>query len=202
MTRLMCLRHGEAESNVARTMAPALTTPLTERGREQAAAAGELLREVGAVRVYSSTVARAVETATIVARVIGVPLEVVQLKGLDEVTIGPDADPKAVTTLEGAGAALRAWVVERELGAAFPGGGEDGETVVRRTTDALRSIAADHPGETVIVVGHVASLTTGLSVLCGLRDEVWNRPLPHAVPFAVEGGEVWGCRDWPGGFAG
>ncbi|TDD58917.1 histidine phosphatase family protein [Kribbella antibiotica] len=201
MTHLICLRHGEAESNVARSMAPALATPLTARGREQAEAAGVRLRESGAVRVYCSTVARAVETATAVARVVD-QLEVVQLAGLDEVLIGPDADPLAETTRDGAAAALRSWVVDQELTVAFPGGGEDGTTVVRRTTEALQSIAAAHPGETVIVVGHVASLTAGLSVLCDLHEQVWGRPLPHAAPFVVEGGQVWSCRDWPGGFSG
>jgi hypothetical protein len=106
---------------------------------------------------------------------------VVQLDGLDEVTIEPDADPPRCRYGDGAAAALRYWVVERELTAAFPGGGEDGKAVVRRTTDALTSIAAAHPGETVI--GQVAGLTAMLSVFCELRGELWCRPLPHATPF-------------------
>lgn len=40
---------------------------------------------------------------------------------------------------------------------------------------ALTSLVAAHPGGTIAVVGHVASLTTGLGVLCGLGGRVWGR---------------------------
>ncbi|WP_326630619.1 hypothetical protein OIE67_40975 [Nonomuraea fuscirosea] len=67
---------------------------------------------------------------------------------------------------------------------------------------ALTSLVAAHPGGTIAVVGHVASLTTGLGVLCGLGGRVWGAPLPHAVPFLVEygagPGPAWRCPDWPG----
>ncbi|MEV4801951.1 histidine phosphatase family protein [Nonomuraea sp. NPDC049421] len=50
----------------------------------------------------------------------------------------------------------------------------------------------------VAVVGHVASLTAGLAVLCGLGGRVWGAPLPHAEPFAVEwDGTAWRCGSWP-----
>ncbi|MFI6733777.1 histidine phosphatase family protein [Nonomuraea sp. NPDC050451] len=53
-------------------------------------------------------------------------------------------------------------------------------------------------GETVVLVGHVGSLTAGLSVLCGLGEQVWGAPLPHAVPFPVEwDGRSWRCASWP-----
>ncbi|MGV9377233.1 histidine phosphatase family protein [Nonomuraea sp. NPDC003707] len=63
-----------------------------------------------------------------------------------------------------------------------------------------------HPGQmaacgsgTVALVGHVGSLTAGLSVLCpGLGEQVWGAPLPHAVPFPVEwDGRSWRCASWP-----
>ncbi|MET9239487.1 histidine phosphatase family protein [Nonomuraea sp. NPDC003709] len=52
---------------------------------------------------------------------------------------------------------------------------------------------------TVALVGHVGSLTAGLSVLCpGLGEQVWGAPLPHAVPFPVEwDGRSWRCASWP-----
>ncbi|MFI6044928.1 hypothetical protein ACIA8C_25085 [Nocardia sp. NPDC051321] len=45
-----------------------------------------------------------------------------------------------------------------------------------------------HSEETVVVVGHVASLTLTVASLCGL----WDTPLPHAAPFVVE----WDGRSW------
>lgn len=77
--------------------------------------------------------------------------------------------------------------------------GEDGHAVTARIVTALTSIVTKRPGETVAVVGHVGSLTTGLSTLCGLGGRVWGAPLPHAVPFPVEwGGRSWRCPSWPG----
>jgi alpha-ribazole phosphatase/probable phosphoglycerate mutase len=197
MTELICLRHAQAECNLHHTMAPSLDSPLTSLGRDQAAAASEQVRRRGAVRVYCSGAARAIETATIVAA----GLEVTSLAGLNEVQIGPAADPLDPWTRTASAEALRSWVVDRDLGPAFVDG-ETGTDVVRRTTEALRAIVGDHPDETVIVVGHVASLTAALSVLCGLHAELWGRPLPHAVPFTVEGGEFWTCKDWPGEIVG
>ncbi|MBE1590199.1 phosphoglycerate mutase family protein [Nonomuraea angiospora] len=64
---------------------------------------------------------------------------------------------------------------------------------------AVRARTAAHPGGTVALVGHVGSLTAGLSVLCrGLGERVWGAPLPHAVPFPVEwDGRSWRCASWP-----
>jgi broad specificity phosphatase PhoE len=199
MTQLICLRHAEAENNVRQTMAPSLDSPLTPRGRDQAAAAAEQLRHRSAVRVYCSTATRAIETATIIAGPPG--LDVIPLAALDEVEIGPEADPRDESTHAASAEALRSWIVDQNLEVPFVGG-ETGASVVRRTAGALRAIVSDHPGETVIVVGHVASLTAALSVLCGLHKELWGRPLPHAMPFAVEAGEVWTCREWPGQIVG
>src|SRR5262249_53880518 len=66
-------------------------------------------------------------------------------------------------------------------------------------TAAIQQIADAHPGETVAVVGHVASLTVVLARLCALEVTVWGAPLPHARPFLVEwDGRTWHCPAWPG----
>lgn len=62
------VRHGETELNAARII-QLPTTPLSERGRRQAALLGERLAPLGIARVLTSDLARAVETAdAIVAR--------------------------------------------------------------------------------------------------------------------------------------
>ncbi len=92
---------------------------------------------------------------------------------------------------------LRAWVIEQDLGQRGAGG-ETGHQVVARVTAALQQIASAHPGETVAVVGHVASLTVALGRLCSLGAGVWGTPLPHARPFLVEwDGQAWHCPTWP-----
>ncbi|MGY0231669.1 histidine phosphatase family protein [Longispora urticae] len=180
--RIFCLRHAEADTAFGgggRVNPPA---PLTPRGWEQAASAATTFRGTVLDGVYDSTAVRSRDTAGVLARVVGVAP--VPAPGLLE------ADVDAAT--------LRAWIVDRDLSARADDG-ETGAGVAARVTAALTDIASRHPGGTVAVVGHVASLTVGLSELCGLGAAVWGRPLPHAVPFLVErNGGTWTCTSWPG----
>ncbi|MDV7145753.1 histidine phosphatase family protein [Tropicimonas sp. TH_r6] len=65
---MFILRHGETLWNVQGRMQGGLDSPLTERGRAQAAQQGEILRRAGAtgLPVYSSPQGRARETARLV----------------------------------------------------------------------------------------------------------------------------------------
>ena len=93
---------------------------------------------------------------------------------------------------------LHAWVVGQVLRQRVADG-ETGQYVLDRMTAAFQRIASTHPGETVAVVGHVASLTLALSRLCALGPRVWGNVLPHAQPFLVESdGQTWHCPTWPG----
>jgi broad specificity phosphatase PhoE len=76
--------------------------------------------------------------------------------------------------------------------------GETGQHVVARVTAAFWRIASASPGETVAVVGHVASVTVALGRLCALGAPVWGSPLPHARPLLVaRDGRAWHCPTWP-----
>lgn len=76
------LRHGESEANLASLIAGSTDTPLTETGRAQAAAAAERVRGLGIAAVYTSTLARAAETAMPIAAALGLPVR--HLEGLCE----------------------------------------------------------------------------------------------------------------------
>ncbi|MGP3932364.1 histidine phosphatase family protein [Nonomuraea sp. KM88] len=195
--RLLCMRHAESENVTARAAGALPHARLTPRGHEQAAEAARRLAGEGITHVYASTAVRARQTAGIIGHALGLD-GVVPLEGLTEMHAGRlegSADPAVrVRVLE----TLRSWIVDGDLDAAA-GDGEDGHAVTARTVAALTSIAAGHPGGTVAVVGHVASLTAGLNALCGLGARVWGAPLPHAVPFLVEwDGRSWRCEAWPG----
>ncbi|MHB8328315.1 MAG: histidine phosphatase family protein, partial [Acidimicrobiales bacterium] len=69
---LVLVRHGETEANAAKLLSGRAESPLTDRGRAQAAALGAVLG--GAARVVSSPLARARESA--VALGLGVGIEV------------------------------------------------------------------------------------------------------------------------------
>ncbi|NUW33331.1 histidine phosphatase family protein [Nonomuraea sp. SMC257] len=196
---MLCLRHAESENVTAGAAGALPSARLTAKGRLQAAEAARRVIGEGTTRIYASTAVRARQTADIMARTLGV--DVVPLQDLVEVHVGRAEGAVDPATRARTAAVLRSWIVEGDLGEAVADG-EDGHAVTARVAAALTSIAAEHAGETVAVIGHVASLTTGLSALCGLGRQVWGAPLPHAVPFLVEwDGRAWQCPSWPSGTA-
>lgn len=76
--RALLLRHGESVHNAARSGEPAPHSDgdrLTEKGTEQATAAGAGLRELGVTRLLSSPLRRARETAQAVGEALGLDAE-------------------------------------------------------------------------------------------------------------------------------
>ncbi|MFI7666751.1 histidine phosphatase family protein [Nocardia sp. NPDC049526] len=193
--RVWCLRHGESE-NVAAGVAGAVPwSALTVVGRRQAVDAAHRLADEPIVRIYSSSALRARQTAAGLAS--RRRLDVVAMDELAEVGIGEFDGSRDPAILGLTAKVLRAWIVEGDLEQRVRDG-ESGRQVVARMTGSFRRIAADHGGETVAVVGHVASLTVTLARLCDLRARVWGTPLPHAEPFLVEwNGTAWRCLSWP-----
>ena len=193
--RVWCLRHGESE-NVAAEIAGALPrAPLTGYGRHQAVQAARALANEPIRRVYCSTALRALQTAEPLATAPGIRVE--SVPELVEVGIGRLEGSSDPAVRRRTSDVLRSWVVERHLDEGVADG-ETGHEVLARMTTALQRIAQRHPGATVAVVGHVASLTVAVSHLCALGSSVWGAPLPHAEPFLVEwNGNGWSCPTWP-----
>jgi alpha-ribazole phosphatase/probable phosphoglycerate mutase len=180
--RVWCLRHAESQNVTAGIEGAVPMAPLTTRGRHQAIAAAQTLAGEPITRIYSSTALRARQTAELLATVLAV--DVAAVPKLVEVGVGERV--------------LHSWVVEQDLGLRAADG-ESGCQVVARVTAAFQTIASTHPGATVALVGHVASLTVALGRLCTLGAKIWGTPLPHARPFLVEwDGQAWRCAAWPG----
>jgi broad specificity phosphatase PhoE len=193
---VVCLRHAESENVVAGASGALPLSPLTTRGREQAAAAAVAPGLAGVRRIYTSTAARARETAEILAY--HLDAEVVLMPGLVEIGIGDQEGLVDAVLRRETADVLKTWVVAGDLSRRVANG-ESGHEVLARIRAALDVIAVRHPGQKVALVGHVGSLTVGLSVLCGLGGTVWGAPLPHVVPFSVRGnGDRWHCERWPG----
>lgn len=72
--RFLLVRHGETESNVARTYTGWTNTPLSPRGREQAQAVAERLASFPVSAVYASDLDRAAQTAAGIASAHGLPM--------------------------------------------------------------------------------------------------------------------------------
>jgi broad specificity phosphatase PhoE len=193
--RVWCLRHGESR-NVTDNVAGAVpSAPLTERGHEQAALAARTLANERIGAVYSSSALRARQTAQPLATAARV--EVRALPDLLEVGIGRHEGSSDPDVRRQTADVLRSWVVDNDLTQQVADG-ETGFAVTARMGKVFQAIAEQHRGETVAVIGHVASLTVALGQLCTLGAAVWGTPLPHARPFLIEwDGSTWRCPSWP-----
>ncbi|NUW34536.1 histidine phosphatase family protein [Nonomuraea sp. SMC257] len=196
--RLLCMRHGQSTDNVhniSSSRPPG--AGLSDLGMRQAREALQSIGDQPVTAIYSSTARRAEETGTVLAESLGTTL--IGRRELLEYDVGEFEGSAAPTAMRHSHAMLRRWVVDADLEARLPGG-ESGREVVDRFSSVIAEIALSHAGETVVVVGHVGTLTIGLLNLCdGLPvSSVWGRPLPHAVPVQVEyDGKAWTCSAWP-----
>lgn len=80
MKRLLYVRHGETEMNVAGLLSGRIETPLTKKGIQQAKATGKALKQKlpHVDLIVCSPYERTYETAKLVAKEIGYPVERIQ----------------------------------------------------------------------------------------------------------------------------
>src|SRR4051812_23592330 len=151
VTRLVLVRHGEAECNVAgRFGGPVGCSGLSDRGREQVGLLRDRLRHTGELsgattHLYASTLPRAIETAEIVNQALG--LELRTDDRLCELHPG-EADNMLFTdyvkTMLAAGSGR--WSEDASVPVAP--GGESWSGFLGRVTDALHDLTDRHAGET------------------------------------------------------
>jgi broad specificity phosphatase PhoE len=146
MARLILIRHGESVANSERRFTHGPHEPLSRRGREEALARGRLLLgRFDPVAIYSSPFVRALETARLVGRVLG--LEPVVVDALREQDFGELRGQPYGALDDAARARAGRWRFR-------PPGGETLEEVFARAGPALDAIAERHLGAEVIVVSH------------------------------------------------
>lgn len=196
--QLICLRHAESEPplwDTSRGTGGGGAPPdpaLTQRGRRQATAAAQRCLGTGPQTVFVSEALRSRQTGAIIAASVGARVEVVP--ALAEASMGRgDRAPRQPGL---AADVLRQWIVCGDLSAQLMDG-ETGQEVALRMERALHEIAAQCHDRLAIVVGHVASLTVGVSALCQNGPALWGRPLPHATPFVLTGSRGGWHVQWP-----
>ncbi len=178
VTRLVLVRHGEAECNVSGICGGIKgCTGLTAQGVRQVKALGERLTTTGELAgadgLYASVLPRAIETAELLAPA----LRSIRPDG----TIGPA--PTVVTEcglceLHPGDADGLTWA---EFSAQYPGpnwdehpdlpiapGGESWTGFVLRVADALEGAAARHPGGLVVVACHAGVIEASLLAMLPL----------------------------------
>jgi alpha-ribazole phosphatase len=176
---LILIRHGETAWNVEGRYQGQSDVSLNARGKAQIAALGERLRLEKIDQIYSSDLARAVETAQVVAGASDAPLifdprlrEIDQGEWegrlLEEIKA---ADPEAYARRRGDPTNLA------------PPGGETVGQVQKRVLEALKEILSRHQQGTVAIVSHGLALAIVKIHLEGRPiDEVWHFIPPNAEP--------------------
>jgi probable phosphoglycerate mutase len=164
---------------------------LTTQGRAQASALGERLAARHIARVWTSTYARAVQTAEIAAAHLGVP--VTTREGLREFSVGSLAGSRADDPFADI---YRAWL-GGDLDRRLPGG-ETGAELRFRMHHVLHEIAERHAGETVLAVSHGGLMRLTLPLI--LTSEPADPParLGNCAVVEISVDEHhWTCRHWP-----
>jgi probable phosphoglycerate mutase len=153
-TTIILCRHGESEGNRDARFGGHGPTPLTERGRAQAAATGAALARLGADAIYSSDLIRAQQTAQLIAEPLGLAVE--STPALRERSVG------MFTGLSFEEARARfpndyAALLQREPDACPPGG----ETYLQcrdRAVLFVEHAMSQHAGKRIVLVSHHLTL--------------------------------------------
>jgi broad specificity phosphatase PhoE len=155
-TTTLLLRHGQTAMSAERRFAGRGDIPLTDLGREQAAAAAARLKARGGIDlIASSPLSRARHTAEAVAEATGAPL--VTDEDLAETDFG---DWEGMTFAE----VMARWPDEmaawRGSADVAPPGGESLSSAARRALAALDRLLASHGQSTIVIVSHVTPIKT------------------------------------------
>lgn len=169
MTRLVLIRHGESEWNVARRVQGQSGTGLSERGRRQAVRTAELAAEVyrGAV-LAASDLQRCRETVEPFAAALGV--EARMHEGLRERHFGDWTGELATDIAAADPDRWERWKAGEDVIGEV--GGEDTPALVSRVTRTVRDLLERADGRAVVCVTHGGPVWHGTQALLGLDERV------------------------------
>lgn len=172
MATILLARHGETDWNAAKRWQGHADRPLNKRGRDQATALAERLRETELANVYSSDLRRAWDTAQVVASSQG--LEVQTMPELREVDVGAWSGLSRAEAEERYPEGFKRWRDGQP-------GWDDGETyeaMSERVLGAIQRIAADHPDRPALVVAHGGPIRAIHAAALGLDVHAYRRVRP------------------------
>jgi probable phosphomutase (TIGR03848 family) len=168
-TRIVLVRHAVTAETGSKLSGRAPGIDLSETGRGQAEQAGERLAPVPVAAVYASPIERTTQTAELIAKHHGIPVQ--PLPGVIEADYGEWTGEKLSDLMK-----LDLWktVQVAPSRVRFP----QGEAMVAmqaRMVEAIEALAADHPGETIVVVSHADPIKAVVAHFTGLPLDLFQR---------------------------
>ncbi|MCR4434350.1 MAG: histidine phosphatase family protein [Clostridiales bacterium] len=166
-TRLIFVRHAEAQGNIGRVFHGWTDSELTEKGHIQAERLAERLKDVNIDVLYSSSLKRALQTAGYIAKIKNLPI--IRTDKLKEINGGdwenmrwdelPEVWPEQYDTWE-----------NRPHEHKMPNG-ESMEEFQGRLIDEVKHIIAQNPGKDVCIVTHGTAIRVLMCYFYGCRLE-------------------------------
>ena len=150
-TKVCVVRHGETDWNIAGILQGWIDVPINEKGRGQAHELSEAFAASGFTCIYTSPLSRALETAQIIARDLGLAPPVCH-EGLKERHFGSvQGVPKA--ELAELNPVLLQQILQRNPACSFDQG-ESMDEFATRVLDALMNIGERNAGGRVLLITH------------------------------------------------
>ena len=159
MTELWLIRHGETDWNRDGLYQGRADIPLNATGLEQARATAQRIAASGQRfdALYSSPLSRARQTAEETARCLGLPIRFDPR--LEEINQGEWTGKNYTEVVAQFGDPRKADGARESIFTRAPGG-ESVAEVAERISLAAADIAAQHPGQTVLIFSHGLALAT------------------------------------------
>ncbi len=168
--KLYLIRHGQTDWNMAGRVQGSTDIPLNETGRRQAECLAQGMKERPVVRIFSSVLKRALETAAVIGESQHVSVE--QIQGLEEVGLGEWEGKTWEEVRCRYPKEFEQW--RRNPADMAPPGGESSEEIRKRCKNVMRFILAQAQGD-LAIVSHgavLAYLLDGLMKKYSLEKEI------------------------------
>ena len=172
-THVVIIRHGQSQGNAEGRFGGHTDTPLSPRGRRQAEATARALASEKFDAIYSSDLPRAIETASPLARITGVPLETTDAFRERSVGVmeGLTFEEAAERYPEQYQALLRRDFEHVLLG------GESYRQTLDRAAGKLDEVIEKHRGGRIVVFTHTGAICILILHLMGALDAPELKPV-------------------------
>ena len=172
-TNVLLIRHGQSKGNAERRFGGHTATPLSARGHKQAEVTARILKSESITAIYSSDLARAIETAKPLAKMTGLPVNGTSAFRERDVGVmeGLTFEDAAQQHPEQYAALLR-----RDFDYVLSGG-ESYRQLLDRARQKLDEIIEEHRGGRIAVFSHTGTICILALHLMGALDAPELKPV-------------------------